>query len=81
LNFHFTGIKPYPLSEQGFCGSLKSRHWIYEVSRDSRAMIVKHPARHLAEFLAVNPSNGNGNPAEHPSGRLARNLTRDIQKL
>lgn len=81
MNYHFTHCTPYPLSEQGFYGSLKSRHWTREVSRDSHAMTAKCPARHLAEFLAVNPSNGNGNAAECPSRRLARSLNHDIQKL
>ena len=56
LNCHFMQNKPYPLSKQGFCGSLKSRRWTRGVPRDGHAMAAKHPARHPAKFLATNPN-------------------------
>jgi hypothetical protein len=56
LNLNFRHRKPYPLSKQGFCGSLRSRHWTRGVPRDGHAMAVKHLARHPAKFLAANPN-------------------------
>lgn len=52
LNYHFIGIKLYPLSKQGFCGSLKSRRSMRRVPQDGYAMPAKQPARHLAKFFA-----------------------------
>ncbi len=51
------GCKPYPLSEQGFCGSPIARRKLCGVPRDGRAMGAKHPARNPAKYLAPCPRN------------------------
>jgi hypothetical protein len=50
--------KPYPLSRQGFCGSLTARRNLRGVPRDGRAMGANHPARNPAKCLASYPRNG-----------------------
>jgi len=44
--------KPYPLSRQGFCGSLTARRNLRGVPRDGRAMAANQPASHPARCLA-----------------------------
>jgi hypothetical protein len=48
---------PYPLSRQGFCGSLTARRNLRGVPRDGRAMGANHPARNPAKCLASCPRN------------------------
>jgi hypothetical protein len=49
---------PYPLSRQGFCGSLTARRNLRGVPPDGRAMGANHPARNPAKCLASYPRNG-----------------------
>ena len=51
------GWKPYPLSRQGFYGSLIARRKLRGVPRDGRAMGAKHPARNPAKCLTSCPLN------------------------
>jgi hypothetical protein len=51
------GCKPYPLSRQGFYGSLISRRKLRGVPRDGREMGAKHPARNPAKCLTSCPLN------------------------
>ena len=59
LNLNFRHRKPYPLSEQGFCGSFTSRRWLRGVPRDGHATAapqsVQRPRQHLTRRLARNP--------------------------
>ncbi len=48
---------PYPLSRQGFCGSLTARRNLRGVPRDGRAMGANQPARNPAKCLASYPRN------------------------
>jgi len=49
--------KPYPLSRQGFCGSLTARRNLRGAPRDGRAMGANHPARNPGKCLASCPLN------------------------
>jgi hypothetical protein len=80
-NCPFMRNKPYPLSKQGFYGSPIARRKLRGVPRDGRAMAANHPARNPANVLSHIratsrqwPDSGNGNAAERPSRRLARQL-------
>ena len=49
--------KPYPLSRQGFYGSLTARGNLRGFPRDGRAMGAKHPVRNPAKCLTSYPRN------------------------
>src|SRR5665213_1566672 len=53
----FIRNKPYPLSKQGFYGSLIARRKLRGVPRDGHAMAAQHPATQPAKYLASYPRN------------------------
>ena len=79
--------KPYPLSRQGFCGSLTARRNLRGVPRDGRAMAANQPASHPARCLArfrifarQLPGCGKCNTAECPRDCLQDNSQDGAQR-
>jgi hypothetical protein len=91
-NCPFMQNKPYPLSKQGFYGSLKSRQRLREGSGDGHAITAKHLIRHPAKFLATNLHHVSAMAGQWQRQRRRMsvrmtcktthpNLTHDIEKL